>query len=158
VAHGIDERDTPMTDDRQTDPAERFQVRTTSEAHFAWLRTRLALERTMMAYMRTAASLIGFGFTIFQFFYRFQQSPAITSVQFPNAAWYLGLALISCGVFASVYSLYEYRWMSRYLRSGGFAAIAGVGNHRTVTPLYVVSYVIIAVGVFAFLAVLLRLT
>jgi hypothetical protein len=35
------------------DPAEaepsRFAVRTTAEGHFAWVRTRLALERTIMA-------------------------------------------------------------------------------------------------------------
>jgi putative membrane protein len=146
-----------MTDERQSDPAERFLVRPTSEAHFAWLRTRLALERTMMAYMRTAVSLIGFGFAIFQFFYRFQQSPSVSSVQFPNAAWYLGLALISCGVLAAVFALFEYRWVSRYLSSGGFAAIAGVGEHGRSTPLYVGSIVIIVVGLFAFFAVFLRL-
>ena len=47
----------------------------TAESHFAWLRTRLAVERTMMAYLRTAVSLIGFGFAIFQFFYKFHQLP-----------------------------------------------------------------------------------
>jgi putative membrane protein len=146
-----------MSDEAHTDPAARFQVRPTAEAHYAWLRTRLALERTMMAYMRTGVSLIGFGFAIFQFFYRFQQSPTIGDVQFPNAAWYLGLALISCGVLACVFAVIEYRWMSRYLSSGGFAAIAGVGGHGRGTPLYIGSYVIMLVGVFAFFAVFLRL-
>ena len=51
----------------------RFTVRTTAEAHFAWLRTRLAIERTMLAWMRTAVSLIGFGFAIVQFFDRLQR-------------------------------------------------------------------------------------
>jgi len=37
----------------------RFEVRTTSDSHFGWLRTRLSLERTM----RTATALIGPGFT-----------------------------------------------------------------------------------------------
>ena len=60
--------------------AERFEVRVTSDSHFAWLRTRLAVERTMMAYMRTAVSLIAFGFTIFQFIDRVQELPAETSV------------------------------------------------------------------------------
>ena len=30
----------------------------------AWLRTRMALDRTLMAWNRTSLSLIGFGFTI----------------------------------------------------------------------------------------------
>ena len=30
----------------------RFEVRTTSDSHFGWLRTRLALERTLMAWLR----------------------------------------------------------------------------------------------------------
>src|SRR5262249_45288094 len=48
----------------------RFEVRVTADSHFAWLRTRLAVERTMMSWVRTAVSLIGFGFAIEQFFER----------------------------------------------------------------------------------------
>jgi inner membrane protein YidH len=52
-----------------TDPiADRFEVRLTADTHFGWLRTRLSVERTLMSYLRTAVSLIGFGFTIVQFF------------------------------------------------------------------------------------------
>ena len=53
----------------------RFEVRTTADSHFGWLRTRLSVERTMMSWMRTAVSLIGFGFAIVQFFERLQQMP-----------------------------------------------------------------------------------
>jgi hypothetical protein len=51
-----------MSDEQASDHSRRFDVRVTAESHFAWLRTRLAVERTMMAYMRTAVALIGFGF------------------------------------------------------------------------------------------------
>jgi uncharacterized membrane protein YidH (DUF202 family) len=34
----------------------------------AYVRTRHALERTMMAWVRTAASLITFGFSVYKFF------------------------------------------------------------------------------------------
>jgi uncharacterized membrane protein YidH (DUF202 family) len=44
--------------------AGRFEVRATAADHFAWVRTRLALERTMMAWQRTAVALIGFGFAL----------------------------------------------------------------------------------------------
>jgi len=146
-----------MSDEQAGEHSSRFDVRVTAESHFAWLRTRLAVERTMMAYMRTAVALIGFGFGLFQFFYKFQNSPEVGSVQFPNAAWLLGLALIFCGVVVAVFSAMEYRWTLRYLWSDGFAAVAGVTRKGKNTPLFTVALVIIMVGVFAFFAVLLRL-
>ena len=45
--------------------------------HFAWLRTRMAAERTLEAWVRTAISLIGFGFTIVKFFERLNQIPGV---------------------------------------------------------------------------------
>ena len=145
-----------MSDERPTDAASRFEVRATANDHFAWLRTRLAVERTMMAYMRTAISLIGFGFGIFQFVYSLQNEPEFGSARFPNSAWYLGLALIACGVLAAVFSLMEYRRVLRYLWSGSYAAVAGVDKEQRQTPLLVVTGVLILVGLFAFFAVLLR--
>ena len=50
--------------------AGRYEVTPNVGNHFAFIRTRLALERTMMAWVRTAVALIGFGFTIVQFFER----------------------------------------------------------------------------------------
>ena len=35
----------------------RFEVKATASDHFAWLRTRLSIERTMMSWVRTAAAL-----------------------------------------------------------------------------------------------------
>ncbi len=63
-----------------TDPEghPRFEVRVTATDQFAWLRTRLAVERTIMAWLRTAFSLIGFGFAIVQIFERMQQMPGAT--------------------------------------------------------------------------------
>jgi putative membrane protein len=138
--------------------ADRFEVRVTADSHFAWLRTRMAVERTMMAYMRTAVSLIGFGFAIFQFVYNLHGSPEAGSVRYPHAAWYLSLAMIACGVFAALFSLFEYHRQLNYLRSGGFAALAGTGSNRTYTPLYAITAVQVVIGLFAFFAVLLRIS
>ena len=80
---------------------DRFEVRVTADSHFAWLRTRMALERTMMAWMRTAVSLIGFGFAIVQFFNHLSQMPG-TEAQLPKAPYYLGLCLIGCGPGAPI--------------------------------------------------------
>ena len=72
----------------------RFEVRVTADSHFAWLRTRLSVERTMMSWVRTAVSLIGFGFAIEQFFQRLQQTPGTQLAYLPDAPKYLGVALI----------------------------------------------------------------
>ncbi|WP_413875147.1 YidH family protein [Albidovulum sp.] len=136
--------------------ADRFDVRVTADSHFAWIRTRLAVERTMMAYLRTSVSLIGFGFGIVQFVNNVRQISGGDTVRYPNAHWYLGLALIFSGILAAVFSTWEYRRMLRYLWSGGYAAIAGLTAEQELKPLYAVSFVLILTGIFAFFAVLLN--
>ena len=138
--------------------ADRFEVRVTSDSHFAWLRTRMALERTMMAWMRTAVSLIGFGFAIVQYFNHLQQIPGARSAYLPTAPEYLGLALISCGVLALVISIWQYRWGIRYLWGEPFTPIAGVTKQGIQTPIIAVAIILIFIGLFAFFAVLFRLT
>lgn len=145
-----------MSDAPVSGQTERFEVRVSADSHFAWLRTRLAIERTMMAYMRTSVALIGFGFAIVQFLQKVDDLPGATVPRFPYAPWYLGLALIFCGVLAAVISVLEYRRLLGYLWSGGYAAIAGVTSEQEKTPLYTVALVLILIGTFAFFAVLLR--
>jgi len=135
----------------------RFAVRATADSHFAWVRTRLAAERTLMAHMRTAVSLIGFGFAIVQFFKRLHEMPGAAPALYPDAAWYLGLALILCGVMAMAVSAWEFRWTIRYLWGGSLATIAGMTAEGRQTPLYAVAAAVVCIGTFAFFAVLLRL-
>lgn len=142
-----------MTNEPGGQPQPRFEVRVTSDSHFAWVRTRLAVERTMMAYMRTSVSLIAFGFTIFQFIDRLQQGR--DEVRYPNAAWYLGLALIFCGVAAATFSLAEYRRQINYLWCSTYDPIAGERKEPPFTSLFLITGVLILIGIFAFFAVLL---
>jgi putative membrane protein len=146
-----------MSDRAGGKPPHRFDVDATAGSHLAWVRTRFAVERTLMAYIRTAVSLIGFGFAIVQFFDGIHQMPGVAPARYPDAAWYLGLALIFCGVMAMVISIREFHWTLRYLWSENFAAIAGMRPEAKQTPLYAVAVAVIFVGIFAFFAVLLRL-
>ena len=75
-----------MNNQQDSGNSDRFDVRSTATDHFAWLRTRLAVERTLMAYLRTSVSLIGFGFAIVQFFDRLEQMPGANTARFPEAA------------------------------------------------------------------------
>jgi putative membrane protein len=89
-----------MPDENPSEETSRFQVRATAESHFSWLRTRMSIERTLMSWVRTATALIGFGFTIFQFLHRFNQTPGIRPAVDPWTPWVLGLALIGTGIVA----------------------------------------------------------
>ena len=146
-----------MADGQETHPtAGRFAVRIGADTHFGWLRTRMSVERTLMSWVRTAVSLIGFGFTIVQFFDRMQDMPGTKAAQFPEAPRYFGLALIFCGIAALVISVWQYRWTLRYLWSGNFAAVAGMKEEGGQTPLIAVCMALIVIGSSAFCAVLLR--
>jgi putative membrane protein len=145
-----------MTDPAQPNP--RFDVSATVNNHFAWVRTALALERTMMAWLRTAVSLIGFGFAIVQFFARVEQMPQAHAAYLPRAPEYLGLALISCGVFALLVSLWQYHWTRRYMSHGAFAPIAGMKQEGMRSPVIGLAVLLICIGLFAFCAVLFRLS
>jgi len=144
------------------EPGGRFEVRVTSDSHFGWLRTRMALERTLMAWLRTAVALIGFGFTIVQFFQRLNNMEGVAPAARPQAPRHLGLALIGAGVLALIISAQQYRRLIRYLWSDPYRPIAGVDGKPmdpiiTQTPLLGVVVIMILIGLFAFVSVLLRM-
>ncbi len=146
-----------MAEADPTEHQDRFEVRVTADSHFAWLRTRLSIERTMMAWVRTAVSLIGFGFAIEQFFERLQHAPGTQPAYLPDAPKYLGTALIFCGVLALLISIWQYRWTTRYLSTGPFAQVAGLKEGGMQSPIIAVAVLLTCIGLFALGAVLLRL-
>ena len=135
----------------------KYEVRATASDHFAWIRTRLSLERTLMAWVRTAVSLIGFGFTMVQFLDRMEDLPGAKPARFPGAPRYLGLMLITCGIAALVISTWQYMAGLRYLRSGDFAMIAALDKEPSISPILAVCIALIFVGLFAWSAVFVRL-
>jgi putative membrane protein len=145
-----------MADSEQRTGTGRFEVKGDVASHFSWLRTRMSMERTLMSWVRTATALIAFGFTIFQFLYRFNKTPGVEAPEFPWAPWFLGLGLIGTGLVALIISVWEYRSLVRYLWEKDFKPIAGVAEFRHHTPVVAVSVVLILIGIFAFVAVLLR--
>jgi putative membrane protein len=151
-----------MTDPHTAAGGGRFEVRASASDHFAWLRTRLALERTIMSWLRTAVALIGFGFAIVQYLYHLEHAPGARSAYLPDAPQYIGLALISCGILALAISIWQYQWTVRYMWSETFAPIAGMRPDLTKekmhSPVIAVAVLLILIGLFAFFAVLFRLT
>ena len=136
--------------------AERFQGKESVGSHFAWLNARLALEMTMMSWIRMAITLIGFGFTIVTFFERLNDIEGVAPAAQPFAARYVGLVLIGAGVAALAISALQYRATVRYLTQEDFAAIAGMGKVPGNAPVYAMTIGLMVIGVAAFLAVLVH--
>jgi putative membrane protein len=145
------------------EPAEehRFTVKVSAESHFAWIRTRLSLERTMLSWIRTAVSLIGFGFTIVQFFERFGKMEGVAEAVQPDAPRYLGIALIVAGSLALAISIWQYWWGIRYLSTGAFRPVAGVHERPWKvpfqSPVFAIAAFVGLIGIFAFVSVFTRL-
>ena len=110
-----------------------------------------------MSWIRTAVSLIGFGFAIVQFFERLGQMPGARDANFPGAARYLGLSLIACGILALLVSLWQYHWVVRYMWNDPFTPVAGMKREGMNSPVVAIAMLLILIGVFAFSAVFWRL-
>jgi putative membrane protein len=65
-------------------------------------RTRMAADRSLMGWIRTALSLIGFGFTIFKFLESIQAKELASQTMRQHSPRTAGITLISIGVFAMV--------------------------------------------------------
>ena len=86
-----------------------------SSTDLAVERTRLAHDRTLMAWVRTSASLISFGFTIYKFFQYMQEKgqPAEDRIFGPRE---FALSLIFIGLFALVLATIQNRREMQVLR------------------------------------------
>lgn len=134
----------------------RFDVQPSISNHFAWLRTLMGLERTLMAYVRTSVSLVGFGFTVAQFFQRLQGNVKGLENIRPDIPRNLGLILIGAGVVSLVIATFQYHRASTYLRSGALASIAMIDGKPMHTSAYFSAVVVILIGIAAFGSVFVR--
>src|ERR1700693_4536711 len=146
------------TDQPDETGAGRFAVAASAADNFAWLRTRLALERTLMAWVRTGIALIGFGFSIVEIFNRLAANPGVAPALLPEMPRYVGLTLIGAGVVALLISCWQYVLVSNYLWSLHFGPIAGLREGGGRTPALAIAIALAFVGLLAFIAVLLRVS
>lgn len=123
--------------------------------HFGWIRTRMGAERTLEAWVRTAVSLIAFGFTIVQFFEHLGHMQGVAPPRYPFTARYMGLTLISLGTIALIIAMWQYHALIKYLQGPKFAVISRI-HEMPRSPIFVVALLLSLVGIVAFFAIMIR--
>jgi putative membrane protein len=125
--------------------------------HFAWLRTSMALQRTLLASVRTAVSLIGFGFTVAQFFQKLAGGGAEGLHQWsPELPRNIGLVLIAAGVISLGAASLQYSRVMKHLTTGDYGPLAGPHRRTMHGSTYFVALVVLLIGCVAFISVLAR--
>src|SRR5689334_20870452 len=71
-------------------------------------RSQLAAERTLMAWVRTALSMISFGFTIYKFLQVLQEDSKVSMLR-PQTPRNVGLTLIGIGTLSLVVACLQHR-------------------------------------------------
>lgn len=111
-------------------------------------RNRAAEERTLMAWIRTALSLIGFGFGIERIVTVIEQSLGGT-VNPVRLSRILGLSFIALGTFAMLYAAIDHRQQLQRIQRNDLIYLS---RH---SPSLVVAYVLALLGTVAFVGILI---
>jgi putative membrane protein len=87
-------------------------------------RSFLAAERTLMAWIRTSISMIGFGFTLAKLFQSLADSNVLIRGPAGNVwtAEGVGMVLVSLGTFALVVAVFDHHRQLKQLRAAGLEA------------------------------------
>lgn len=115
-----------------------------TNTQLSWLRSDLSNLRTLMAWVRTAVSMIGFGFTIYNFYKGFLQQ--LTGAGREDAARNLGVALVAAGTISMVVALFNFWSINHSLEKlAGEIAISREMRHRWVYS-YVIATLVMGIG------------
>ena len=110
----------------------------------ALVRTQLAAENTLLAWVRTSVSLYTFGFSITKFFAFLAQQRDIPKLS--NSVHRLGLALVCVGILALVFAIVEHIKVSRKLKELGLPII------RLSLPVYTAA-ILLMIGIVTLVSV-----
>jgi len=137
-----------MTQPRKlhTSPSSAVPMLSTNELAFE--RTRIASDRTLMAWVRTAVSLVGFGFSIPHFF-RYLHDADARFIPLADGPFRLGMMLIALGTCGLLGGVVEHLKLLHRISPGA------MGVHVRSSALFT-ALCMLAFGVFAFVNIGVR--
>ena len=100
-------------------------------AQMSWIRSDLSNPRSLLSWVRTSVSMIGFGFTIYNFYSGFFED--FGSERFREVARNPGLALVVFGTLAMVIAMWNFWSINEYLRSSQVALAVPVPSNSAGT-------------------------
>jgi putative membrane protein len=112
-------------------------------------RTRAAADRTLMAWIRTSLSLIGFGFGIPTIVKAIDSTRIGENIDPHRFSTLVGLAFISVGVFGMAVALKEHRQILKQIQSDRYTYESS--NHAEI-----VGIALLLIGVVSFLGILIK--
>lgn len=125
----------------------------TLSAEYSWMRSDLSNLRTLLSWARTAVSLIGFGFTIYNFYDGVFQDLG-GGERSHLAARNLGLALVLTGTLAMLIGVWNYWSINQFLNHSPVALHVSRGLKARWMYAYALSAVLTLIGVVTFLFML----
>jgi putative membrane protein len=113
-------------------------------------RTRMSADRTLMSVIRTAIALIGFGFTIFQFFQKLQEAQALKGTlaarRFGESFVYLGIGMLILGIGYHIVFMIGLRRERIRMRDDG---LIHAESHYPVSLTLIVALLLLVIGILA---------
>lgn len=113
-------------------------------------RTRMSADRTLMSVIRTALALIGFGFTIFQFFEKMKVAGVVSGAYAPRN---FGIALVALGIGMLVLGIiYHVQFMLGLRKTREEMAAGGLIHGQSIFPTsltLITALILLAIGVAA---------
>jgi putative membrane protein len=114
-------------------------------------RTREAADRTLMAWIRTCLSLIGFGFGIAKFRDILLEAGLRRGPEHIHSTMIFGLSFISLGVFGLLAAVVQHWRILQHIKFGEF-------QYTGFRPVVMITAILLLlIGLFAFISILLRL-
>jgi putative membrane protein len=118
----------------------------------SWMRSDLSNLRTLLAWARTAVSMIGFGFTIYNFYRGFLED--LGGTRGDDAARNLGLALVAAGTLAMLVAVWNFWSINKSLAALEADFPIPKDLHQRWLISYLLSAVLILIGLITLLFML----
>lgn len=112
-------------------------------------RNRAAADRTLMAWIRTALAMIGFGFGVSKLYEALEKANPDRVTDTLNSAYIVGEALIALGVLGLLAAVIQYSQLLKKIDDEQY-----VYRAPRALPM-IVSTLLLLIGVFAFVSILL---